>query len=93
MRGLSVAGMNGVLLLAVLLLALALVTVKYQVRQQWLTLHQAREQGDALDRQWSQLLLEQATWGAAIRVERTARERLDMTMPTPAETVILHGRQ
>lgn len=45
---------------------------------------------DRLHTEWGQLLLEQSTWGSFTRVERLARERLEMKQPNAAERVVVH---
>ena len=42
---------------------------------------------DRLNNEWSQLLLENATWTSDIRVEKVAREQLQMIIPTKIEMI------
>ena len=44
---------------------------------------------DKLQIEWSQLLLEQSTLEADSRVERVAREKLDMIMPSKVNVIVL----
>jgi cell division protein FtsL len=47
---------------------------------------------DALDVEWGQLQLEQSTWANHSRVEKIAREKLQMKTPPAAQVVSLEGR-
>lgn len=42
---------------------------------------------DQLQVEWSKLLLEQGTWQADSRVEKIAREQLDMVMPDKTNVI------
>ncbi|WP_245932475.1 cell division protein FtsL [Isoalcanivorax indicus] len=42
-----------------------------------------------LQTEWGQLLLEQSTWGSYARVERLAREELNMMQPTGNQRVVI----
>ena len=44
---------------------------------------------DRLSTEWGQLLLEHSTWGGYARVERLARDKLDMQTPDEGQTVIV----
>jgi len=46
-----------------------------------------REQSN-LHTDWGRLILEHSTWGSYARVERIAREELNMTQPTSAQRVV-----
>ncbi|MBI2802576.1 MAG: cell division protein FtsL [Gammaproteobacteria bacterium] len=65
--------------------ALQVVLTRYQTRQLFVELQDLKKQKDDLDNEWSQLLLEQGTWGTHARVEEIARGKLDMTIPEPTE--------
>jgi cell division protein FtsL len=77
------------LLAAVIACALGVITAQHQARKRFVELE--TEQGTArkLDEEWSQLQLEQSTWGTHKRVESVASRTLGMKMPDPASTVIL----
>lgn len=73
-----------ILFLALLLFLSAVGTViaRHEVRQAFAA-HQAElRYRDELNLVWTQLQLEQATWAAQARIAQTARERLQMQMPT-----------
>lgn len=61
--------------------ALQLVLTRYESKRLYMELHSLRLTRDNLDRERGQLLLEQGTAGAHLRVEAIARQKLDMTVP------------
>ena len=61
--------------------ALQLVLTRYESKRLYMELHGLRLARDDLDRERGQLLLEQGTAGAHLRVEAIARQKLDMTSP------------
>jgi cell division protein FtsL len=61
--------------------ALQLVMTRYESKRLYMELHGLRLARDNLDRERGQLLLEQGTAGAHLRVEAIARQKLDMTVP------------
>ena len=72
----------GMLAVAVMLSALAVVDTKHHSRQLFIEL-------ETLDIEWNRLLLEQATWATPTRVEMIARDRLQMMLPPPEQIVIV----
>ncbi len=78
--------LNLVLLLAVLASALYLVHVQYQSRRLYTELERANAEGRRLDTERDRLQLERRAQATPQRVERLARERLQMRPPTPAIT-------
>lgn len=82
-------------LVPVVLLALVVVTalsVAYSVHEtRRLTdrTQKLEQQQAQLETRWGQLLLEQSTWGSYARVERLAREKLGMKLPTTDERVLI----
>jgi cell division protein FtsL len=80
------------LLLGVLLSALAVV---YMTNLHRLTLNQLQEeeqQTHQLQLQWGQLLLEQASLATPARVEQLATDKLQMTLPSNKQTIILRAQ-
>ncbi|MBM4227416.1 MAG: cell division protein FtsL [Gammaproteobacteria bacterium] len=82
--------MTRLLLLAVLgalvfLSALQVVTTRYETRLLVMALQALKTQRDDLEREWTQLLLEQSTWSTHGRVETLARSKLNMILPRAAE--------
>ena len=78
--------LNIVLLLAVLASALYLVHVQYQSRRLYTELERANAEGRRLHTERDRLQLERRAQATPQRVERLARERLQMRPPTPAIT-------
>ena len=66
--------------------ALALVLHRHESRKAFVTLQELRKETEALNQEFGQLLLEQATWGEQGRVEELAREQLKMTAPQPEQS-------
>ena len=79
----------GILAAAVLVSAVGIVYAKHQGRRLFVELQALQGQRDALDVEWGRLQLEQSTWATHGRVDKLARERLQMTVPAPQATVIL----
>lgn len=84
-RWLSLAG----LVILVVGSGVAATYVKHENRKLFMELQTLYKTRDKLDEEWGRLLLEQSTLVGQGRVERLARERLEMVMPDPADVVIL----
>lgn len=76
------------LLAAVLLSAIAVIDARHENRVLFAQLQQLRQQRDALNAEWSQLLLEQSTWSTHARIEQMATQKLDMKVPEHVEIVV-----
>lgn len=90
----STAARNGpwLHLALIALLVVSALGVSYSVHQaRKLTANaqQLQREQYRLQTEWGQLLLEQSTWGSYARVERLAREELDMTQPTGNQRVVI----
>jgi cell division protein FtsL len=77
------------LLLAVLLSAFAVIDARHENRVLFAQLQQLRQQRDALNVEWGQLLLEQSTWSTHARIEQMATQKLDMETPEHVEIVVI----
>lgn len=79
------------MLLGILVLAQALgvIYIKQYKRVLHANLQHLGSVRDKLQIEWSQLLLEQGTWETDARVERIARDRLDMIIPEKVNVIIL----
>ena len=75
--------------MAVLISAVAVVYAKYSSRRYFVELQGLRAQQDALEVEWGRLQLEQSTWATDGRVERMARDRLKMHIPSAGEIVVI----
>lgn len=69
--------------------ALGVVYSKHQSRKLFVQLEALYEVRDEWNVAWGQLQLEQSTWGTHGRVEKIARKRLDMRIPSPGEVVLV----
>lgn len=67
--------------------SMSIVYVKYATRQMFSELSQLQMNRDALNNEWTQLLLEQSTLATDGRVDRIADEKLNMHPPKPNEIV------
>jgi cell division protein FtsL len=81
-----VTRLNIVLLLAVIVSALYLVNVQYDSRRLFTELERANAEGRRLDTERDRLQLERREQATPQRVEKLARERLEMRPATPAIT-------
>ena len=77
------------LLAGVVASALWWIYTLHESRSLFLQLEQLSEQRDEAMAEWSRLQIEQATFADASRVERIARERLDMTSPKQLEILVI----
>jgi cell division protein FtsL len=80
----------GVLLLAVVASAIAVVWARHQDRVAFVELSKLQNQRDALNVEFGRLELEQATWASPSRIERIAREQLGMISPPAASVEMIH---
>lgn len=78
--------LNLVLLLAVLASALYLVRTQYESRRLFVELEKARQESQRLSVEYEGLEVQQRAQATPLRVERIAKERLQMRTPTPAIT-------
>ncbi len=78
--------LNILLVIALLASALLLVKTAYESRQLFAALDQARVEQKQLDAEFKRLDAEAQAQSTHLRVERTARERLQMRTATPGVT-------
>ena len=87
--------MNGTVILVCALAAInvctavAVVYSKHLSRERYAQISQSQKTIDELDVQWSQLQIEESTFSEHGRVERTARDRLDMVLPGVEGSVMI----
>ena len=77
------------LITLVIISAVAVFYTKHVGRTEFIKLQQQERQRDHLNEEWGRLLIEQSTWARPGRVERQARERLGMIVPTADMTVMV----
>lgn len=68
---------------AAVVVALGVITAKHHERQLNARLAQLQRERDALDGEWTRLLLEEATLSTHTRIDATARRELGMLEPGP----------
>ncbi len=71
----------GFLLIGLLVSAVGVVVMRHEARLQFVALQQAEQVRDQSRVEWSRLQLEQAWLAESGRIERHAREQLDMRRP------------
>jgi cell division protein FtsL len=69
--------------------AVAVVYTKHQARQLFAALSKLTRERDELDTEWGRLQLEQSTWSMHKRIDRIARQQLNMKLPSDDTTVIV----
>jgi len=79
----------GVLLMATVATAIAVVYERYRHRQLFVELTRLERERDELNVEFGRLQLEQATWAQANRIDQVARERLGMKFPESADIVVV----
>jgi cell division protein FtsL len=77
------------LLVLVILCALGVITSQQRARRLFSDLDTEQSATKKLGEEFSQLQLEQSTWGTHKRVEAIASRDLHMRLPDPASTVII----
>lgn len=83
--------MCGVFLLmfAVLSSALSVIYLNALQRNLYSELQATEQERDSLKTQWSQLLLEENTWAAPLRIQALAQHELGMQIPHHKTTIVL----
>lgn len=77
---------NALLLLAVMLSALYLVRTQYESRRLYTELDRAKAQAQRLETEYDRLDVERGAQATPLRVEKLAREQLNMRTISPAIT-------
>lgn len=78
-----------ILLAAVIASSVAVIYQRHVGRQLFVELQQTQQVRDRANVEWSRLQLEQAWLADASRIERIARERLDMQSPQQHKVLVL----
>lgn len=77
------------LLALVLLSALNVIWVRHETRVLFVELQSLQSQRDELNVDWGRLQLEQSAWATKARIERIARDELQMQRPVDVEMVLV----
>ena len=80
-----------VLLLAVVASAVAVVWTHHLRRSLFVELDEVDARRDRLQVEWGRLQIEQSTWAASDRIERTAAEKLNLHLSRAGATVLVAG--
>ena len=78
-----------VLLAALLISGLAVVSTTHESRYEFNRLQELRSEARELNVEWSQLLIEQSTFGVEGRIEQKAIEQLGMHVPDVSRIVMI----
>ncbi|HUB89886.1 MAG TPA: cell division protein FtsL [Dyella sp.] len=78
-----------ILLAAVMVSAIAVVWTRHQSRTLFVQLSQLQRERDALNIEYGQLELEQATWAEPRRIDSEARTKLGMFAPRPQDVQLV----
>ena len=87
--------MSGKVLLIMILLiitfvsAISVVYVKHYNRKLFVEVQQLEKQRDDMEIEWGKLQLEQNTWATHSRIERIAKEKLQMITPDAGNVIYL----
>ena len=81
--------LNLVVAILLMLSAISLVSSRYQARQLFVELEQVRTTARALEVDWRQLQLERAELARNARIDRIARDQLQMMSIVPDRTIYL----
>jgi cell division protein FtsL len=84
-----VGRLNAMLLVLVIACALGVITSQNRARKLFNDLDNEQAAAKKLGEEYSQLQLEQSTWGTHQRVEAIASRDLHMRLPDPESTVII----
>jgi len=78
-------------LLCILVLssAIGVVYAKYSSRKHFVELQALKAEQDVFDVEWGRLQLEQSTWATHGRVERIARKKLKMYLPSSDRVLVI----
>ena len=74
---------------AIVVSAISVVYSKHQSRVEFVALQKLEQHRDHLNEEWGRLLLEQSTYAGPGRIERQAKLKLKMTVPTAQQTVVI----
>lgn len=81
--------LDGVLLIAMLSSAIAVVWSRNESRELFMRLTTLQNRRDALNVEFGRLELEQATWADPARIEQVARQQLGMINPPPQDIRVI----
>ena len=77
-----------ILLIVTFVSAISVVYVKHYNRKLFVELQQLEKHRDDMEVEWGKLQLEQNTWATHARIERIAKQKLQMITPDTSSDVI-----
>ena len=80
---------TSIVLLAVVASAVAVVRTHHLRRSLFVELDEVEARRDRLQVEWGRLQIEQSTWAASDRIERTAAEKLNLQLSRAGATVLV----
>lgn len=78
-----------ILLIVTFVSAISVVYVKHYNRKLFVELQQMEKQRDDMEVEWGKLQLEQNTWATHARIERIAKEKLQMITPDTSDVIYI----
>ncbi|NOQ80459.1 MAG: cell division protein FtsL [Gammaproteobacteria bacterium] len=78
-----------ILLIVTFVSAISVVYVKHYNRKLFVELQQQEKHRDDMDVEWGKLQLEQNTWATHARIERIAKEKLQMITPENKDIIYI----
>lgn len=81
------------LVIVVVACAIGVVASNHKSRKLFSELEREQDRMRQLEIEWGQLQLEQSTWSGHARVEKIARERLQMRVPAAGSVLAVERRQ
>jgi len=90
-RQMGAVRIDALLVTLVVLSALGVVAAQHQSRKLHTALERETSRMQQLEVEWGQLQLEQSTWAAHVRIEKIARQRLQMRTPPIEEILVIEG--
>jgi len=84
---------NIILAMILIACALSLINAQYQARHLFIELESEQSLSKQYELQWTQLRLDQSTYGKHARIEETATQNLNMVPVTPEHTQYLKAEE
>lgn len=81
--------LNIILLAIAVACALSAVNANHRARNLFVELEREQSRMRQLEVEWGQLQLEQSTWASPARIEKIARQKLQMKSPEPKQILTL----
>jgi len=86
-------GLNGLLLMALVVCALSVITSQHKARKMYIEFQKEKEHAQQMEVEWGQLQLEQSTWATPARIEKVAVQQLKMQLPKSEQIQFIQLKQ